>query len=673
MDLTHSLASILPGSYVALASDTQVWLRRTMIDPELPTHVVSGRFHLQKSPQDTRLMMYPLANRYIPTVEYIHLEMFESSACRYGDQKIPPQPSISMLVGAIIQDGMLWHCVWYGVDYGAWRCRLGSMPDVRSMFEQIPTTIQNQLGRFGAISSTTRLTVSHDRSCTFRIETPAFTTSFVPNRTSQTLNEMASIHLMASSNEAVLSSSTPTGICSILIYGPVSSGKSALVQDLARRNQATLLKMDASIISLQTGAPLEQHFLDCFSAALHMQPAVIFIDNLELLFPKSHQGPGSDRLSDFCSAMIALCNEAQQARVVVVGTVVEMDHLHPKVRQCFTDELAMETTALPFRRELLMSLFSSSKENSSPSKQAIDALLVQGGQLPGDITSIVRQAVTSLVVEDGKGSSPTMSLENVVAAATSSARQSKRSSVVTTPSVTWNDIGGAEELKQYLKEMVVWPFEKPDVLARMGISPPVGLLLHGPPGTGKTMLAKAAANATMCNFMNVTASDLMSSEFGESEKAVTQMFQTAKAMSPCIVFLDEFQSLFATRSSSSIGSRMASQLLQEIDALKTLSSSEQYVFILAATNCRFEHILYVGYPDAAGRLKILKLMQSQMPWDSDVDLEDLVQDMDGLSSAEIVSVIRIAALISLERNEVKHMYLRFNLNRILKIDQDIHG
>ncbi|CAK4068808.1 unnamed protein product [Aphanomyces euteiches] len=629
--------------------------------------------------------MYPLANRYIPTVEYIHLEMFESSACRYGDQKIPPQPSISMLVGAIIQDGMLWHCVWYGVDYGAWRCRLGSMPDVRSMFEQIPTTIQNQLGRFGAISSTTRLTVSHDRSCTFRIETPAFTTSFVPNRTSQTLNEMASIHLMASSNEAVLSSSTPTGICSILIYGPVSSGKSALVQDLARRNQATLLKMDASIISLQTGAPLEQHFLDCFSAALHMQPAVIFIDNLELLFPKSHQGPGSDRLSDFCSAMIALCNEAQQARVVVVGTVVEMDHLHPKVRQCFTDELAMETTALPFRRELLMSLFSSSKENSSPSKQAIDALLVQGGQLPGDITSIVRQAVTSLVVEDGKGSSPTMSLENVVAAATSSARQSKRSSVVTTPSVTWNDIGGAEELKQYLKEMVVWPFEKPDVLARMGISPPVGLLLHGPPGTGKTMLAKAAANATMCNFMNVTASDLMSSEFGESEKAVTQMFQTAKAMSPCIVFLDEFQSLFATRSSSSIGSRMASQLLQEIDALKTLSSSEQYVFILAATNCldaidpaflqpgRFEHILYVGYPDAAGRLKILKLMQSQMPWDSDVDLEDLVQDMDGLSSAEIVSVIRIAALISLERNEVKHMYLRFNLNRILKIDQDIHG
>ncbi|KAH9110757.1 hypothetical protein LEN26_013634, partial [Aphanomyces euteiches] len=88
---------------------------------------------------------------------------------------------------------------------------------------------------------------------------------------------------------------------------------------------------------------------------------------------------------------------------------------------------------------------------------------------------------------------------------------------------------------------------------------------------------------------------------------------------------------------------------------------------------RFEHILYVGYPDAAGRLKILKLMQSQMPWDSDVDLEDLVQDMDGLSSAEIVSVIRIAALISLERNEVKHMYLRFNLNRILKIDQDIHG
>lgn len=118
------------------------------------------------------------------------------------------------------------------------------------------------------------------------------------------------------------------------------------------------------------------------------------------------------------------------------------------------------------------------------------------------------------------------------------------------PNVSWDDIGGLEKVKQSIIEMVVWPLEKPHVFRRMGISPPLGIILHGPPGTGKTMLAKAAANASRCNFLNLSASDLMRAEFGESEKAISRAFETARALSPCLMFIDEFQSLFGNRTTA---------------------------------------------------------------------------------------------------------------------------
>jgi transitional endoplasmic reticulum ATPase len=118
------------------------------------------------------------------------------------------------------------------------------------------------------------------------------------------------------------------------------------------------------------------------------------------------------------------------------------------------------------------------------------------------------------------------------------------------PNVSWDDIGGLEKVKQSITEMVVWPLEKPHVFRRMGISPPLGIILHGPPGTGKTMLAKAAASASRCNFLNLSASDLMRAEFGESEKAISRAFETARALSPCLMFIDEFQSLFGNRNTA---------------------------------------------------------------------------------------------------------------------------
>lgn len=232
------------------------------------------------------------------------------------------------------------------------------------------------------------------------------------------------------------------------------------------------------------------------------------------------------------------------------------------------------------------------------------SLAVRYGQRPSNIAAIAQQICMRLPQSGSEDISVTL-LESEIAAAareissTSHGADTLSSSV---PDVSWDDIGGLERVKQNLIEMVVWPLEKPHVFRRMGISPPLGMVLHGPPGTGKTMLAKATAKASGCNFLNLAASDLMKAEIGESEKAITRAFDTARALSPCMIFIDEFQSLFGNRSTAGqTTSRMISQLLMELDALKAVSDDNEIhgdaaassamgsistgrIFVLAATN-----------------------------------------------------------------------------------------
>lgn len=232
------------------------------------------------------------------------------------------------------------------------------------------------------------------------------------------------------------------------------------------------------------------------------------------------------------------------------------------------------------------------------------SLVVRYGQNPSHLVFLAQQICLRLA-SNGSQDESLETLESDIAA---SARQvasirngadALRSHV---PSVSWDDIGGLDRVKQSLMEMVVWPLEKPHVFRRMGISPPLGMMLHGPPGTGKTILAKATANACGCNFLNLSASDVMKAEMGESEKAITRVFDTARALSPCLIFIDEFQALFGNRTTAGqTTARMISQLLMELDALKAVSDDCQLhdaelgsksagkaaagrIFVLAATN-----------------------------------------------------------------------------------------
>eukprot|EP00644_Phytophthora_capsici_P005793 jgi/Phyca11/558822/estExt2_Genewise1.C_PHYCAscaffold_20588 len=289
------------------------------------------------------------------------------------------------------------------------------------------------------------------------------------------------------------------------------------------------------------------------------------------------------------------------------------------------------------------------------------SLAVRYGQRPSNIASIAQQIRTRLSQEDS-GNLDALEAEIAATArdisSTSNGADTLSSSV---PDVSWEDIGGLEQVKQNLIEMVVWPLEKPQVFRRMGISPPLGMVLHGPPGTGKTMLAKAAAKASGCNFLNLSASDLMKAEIGESEKAITRAFDTARALSPCMIFIDEFQSLFGNRSTAGqTTSRMISQLLMELDALRAVSVTGR-IFVLAATNAlnaidpaflqpgRFENVVYVGLPNASERMAILEIQSSKMPWHGDVDVSRLVKETDGANAASLIALCQSAAIQAMQR------------------------
>jgi transitional endoplasmic reticulum ATPase len=233
---------------------------------------------------------------------------------------------------------------------------------------------------------------------------------------------------------------------------------------------------------------------------------------------------------------------------------------------------------------------------------------------------------------------------------------------VETPKVRWEDIGGLDRCKQLLRDNVTWAITDPERYRRVGVRPPKGVLLYGPPGCGKTLLAQALATESGANFIVVKGPEVLSKWVGESEKAIREIFRKAKASAPCIIFFDEIDALAKPRGEvvedAGVGERVLSQLLTEMDA----SHSVDQVFVVAATNRpdlidpsllrpgRLDLLVYVPPPGPGERLAILRLLTKHMPLADDVDLEELASATDGYSGADLESLCRAAGLKALQRD-----------------------
>ncbi|HIC61821.1 MAG TPA: AAA family ATPase, partial [Marine Group III euryarchaeote] len=235
-----------------------------------------------------------------------------------------------------------------------------------------------------------------------------------------------------------------------------------------------------------------------------------------------------------------------------------------------------------------------------------------------------------------------------------------REIMVEIPKVKWDEVGGLEDVKQQLKETVEWPLSNPEGFERLGIKPPRGLLLYGPPGNGKTLIAKAIATESAANFIAIKGPEVMSKWVGESEKKLREVFRKAKQVSPCIVFLDELDALAPTRGTggdNNVSDRLVDQLLTCMDGLENMEG----VITIGATNRpeiidqallrpgRFDRMILVGEPDEDARKKILKIHTKSVPL-KNVKLGVLAKKMVGYTGADIESVVREAAILALRKD-----------------------
>ncbi|OAQ33838.1 AAA-domain-containing protein [Linnemannia elongata AG-77] len=307
-----------------------------------------------------------------------------------------------------------------------------------------------------------------------------------------------------------------------------------------------------------------------------------------------------------------------------------------------------------------------SKEVKSAEEETLD---LQAQFRAMSVSGSTTAATDKVVSVEEKEEELMVSAEDMRLAMTDVKPSAMREIMIEVPKVLWSDIGGQEEIKQKLKESVEWPLQHPEAFIRMGIRPPKGILLYGPPGCSKTLMAKALATQAGLNFIAVKGPELFSKWVGESEKAVREVFRKARAASPSIVFFDEIDALTVKRGGSddggsSVADRVLSQLLNELDGIEPLVN----VTVVAATNRpdimdpallrpgRIDRILYVSPPDFESRREILRLQISggkknkKMACEEDVDVEVLARETEGCSGAEVVALCREAAMKAMEES-----------------------
>jgi len=461
----------------------------------------------------------------------------------------------------------------------------------------------------------------------------------------------------------------------VLLHGPPGCGKTLLARAVANESDAHFIAINGPEIMSKFYGQSEARLREIFAEAEKEAPSIIFIDEIDAIAPKREEVTGEVERRVVAQLLALMDGLEGRGNVIVIGATNRVNALDPALRRPgrFDREIEIGVPDKQGRYEILQI-----HTRGMPLAKDVDLRKlaeITHGYTGADLAALCREAAMKAlrrylpeinleeeVIPVEVLEKMEVTMEDFMNAYREITPTAIREVYIEVPTVRWEDIGGLEEVKKRLQEAVEWPLKNPDAFKRMGIKPPKGILLYGPPGCGKTLLAKAVATESEANFISIRGPEIFSKWVGESERAIREVFRKARMASPSVVFFDEIDALIPRRgmgyADSGVTERVISQLLTEIDGIAALED----VVIIAATNRpdildpailrpgRIDRMIYVPPPDEEARLKIFEIHTRNMPLAKDVDLKQLAKMTAGYSGADIEGVCREAAMNALRRD-----------------------
>lgn len=460
----------------------------------------------------------------------------------------------------------------------------------------------------------------------------------------------------------------------VLLLGPPGCGKTLLARAVANESDVNFFSINGPEIISKFYGESEAKLREIFQQAHQSAPSIILIDELDSIAPKREEVTGEAEKRVVAQLLSLMDGLTGRGNVIVIGATNRPNALDPALRRPgrFDREIEIGTPDKRGRHEILLI-----HSRGMPLARDIDLKVLAErthGYTGADLAALCREAAMKALlrylpeINLKEERIPPHVLEKMevrmddfMNAFKEITPTAMREIAVEVPVVHWDEVGGLEEVKEKLKEAVEWPLKNPEVFERLGIQPPKGILLIGPPGCGKTMLARAVATESEANFISIKGPEVFSRWVGESERAIREVFRKARMASPAVIFFDEVDSLVPRRGlgygDSGVTERVISQLLTEMDGIMPLED----IIVIAATNRpdivdsavlrpgRFDRLIYVPEPDEAARLEIFKIYTKNMPLSNDVDIKEHRMTK-GYSGADILSVCREAAMNALRRD-----------------------